>query len=477
MDSLIAAAARALAAGDALGALNRVSLREDPPALALRGIAMAQLGEHPRARELIKRAARGFGAHEELARARCVVAEAEVALAMRDLGGSPRALAAASATLAARDDRGNALHAKLIAVRRLLLLGRVDAAGAALNDLDARGLPPALRAVAELAAAEVALRSLRTAEAKAALGRAHAAAELTQVPALLAEVGEARAALERPAARRIAAGDEKALRLDEVEALLGSGTLVVDACRRGLRAGAAWIPLARRPLLFTLARTLAEAWPAGVDRDTLIERAFRMRRPDETHRARLRVEIGRLRKLVAPLARIDADARGFVLTPRAGSDVVVLVPPIDGDQAQLLALLADGVAWSTSALALALGDSQRTVAARARRARSRRPRPLDRAGARAALAGAAAGGIHDDLVTPRCAAGRVDLLGRHRIDVPNGARQMTPIAEKTAQDRRAQGHGATAPRSSASTAPSPAPRRWPASATTASASGSPAARS
>src|SRR6478735_9004846 len=216
MDSLIAAAARALAAGDALGALKRVSLRADPPALALRGIAMAQLGEHPRARELIRRAARGFGAREELARARCVVADAEVALAMRDLGGSPRALAAAAATLASRDDRANARHAKLIAVRRLLLLGRVDEAGAALAD--------------------VALRSLRTAEARAALARAHAAAEITQVPALLAEVGEARAALDRPAARRIAAGDEKALRLDEVEALLGSGALVVDACRRGLRA-------------------------------------------------------------------------------------------------------------------------------------------------------------------------------------------------------------------------------------------------
>ena len=361
MDSLIAAAARALAAGDALGALKRVSLRDDPPALALRGIAMAQLGEHPRARELIKRAARGFGAHEELARARCIVAEAEVALAMRDLGGSPRVLAAASATLEARADRSNALHARLIAVRRLLLLGRIDEAASALAELDARGLPPSLRAVAELAAAEVALRSLRTAEAEAALGRAHAAAELARVPALLAEVAEARAALDRPAARRVGAGREQALRLDEVEALLASGALVVDACRRGLRAGTGWLPLARRPVLFALARALAEPWPGSVDRDTLIERAFRTRRPDETHRARLRVEIGRLRKLAAPLAQIKADARGFALTPRGERDVVVLVPPIDGAQASLLALLADGVAWSTSALALALGDSQRTV--------------------------------------------------------------------------------------------------------------------
>jgi DprA winged helix domain len=361
MDSLIAAAARALVAGDALGALKRVSLREDPPALALRGIAMAQLGEHPRARELIKRAARGFGAHEELARARCIVAEAEVALAMRDLGGSPRTLAAASATLEARDDRGNALHAHLIALRRLLLLGRIDEAAVALARLDGRSLPPSLRAVAELAAAEVALRSLRTADASAALVRAHAAAELARVPALVAEVAEARAALERPAARRVGAGHEQTLRLAEVQALLASGALVVDACRRGVRAGSEWLPLARRPILFALARALAEAWPGGVDRDVLIERAFRMRRPDETHRARLRVEIGRLRKLASPLARIDADARGFALTPRGERDVVVLVPPIDGDQASLLALLADGVPWSTSALALAVGASQRTV--------------------------------------------------------------------------------------------------------------------
>ena len=414
MDSLITAAARALVVGDALGALKRVSLRNDPPALALRGIAMAQLGEHARARELLRRAARGFGAHEELARARCVVAEAEVALAMRDLRGSPRALATASATLEARADRANALQARLIAVRRLLLLGRLDEAASALASVGAgplpsrltapsggsersergggflgvRGLPPALLAVAELAAAEVALRSVRAAPARAALARAHDAAERARVPALLAEVAEARAALDRPAARCIHSGHEQPLRLAEVEALLASGALVVDACRRGLRAGATWRPLARRPVLFALARTLAEAWPADVDRDTLIARAFRTRRPNESHRVRLRVEIGRLRALAAPMARIEASARGFALiarpsgrsattspgeaappsgglvaalVPRGERAVVVLVPPIDGDQASLLALLADGAAWSTSALALALGASQRTV--------------------------------------------------------------------------------------------------------------------
>ena len=319
------------------------------------------MGEYSRARELLRRAARRFGAREKLARARCVVAEAEVALAMRDLRGSPGALATATAALEARGDRANALHARLIAVRRLLLLGRLDEAAAALARLDARFLPPPLLAVAELAAAEVALRSLRTAAAQAALARAHDAARRARVPALLAEVAEARAALERPAARRLDAGREQPLRLHEVEALLASGALVVDACRRGLRAGATWRPLARRPVLFTLARALAEAWPGDVDRRALIERAFEARHQDETHRARLRVEIGRLRKLAAPLARIEASERGFVLAPRSGRAVVVLAPPVEGEGASLLALLADGEAWSTSALALALGVSQRSV--------------------------------------------------------------------------------------------------------------------
>jgi hypothetical protein len=361
MDSLIASSARALAAGDALGALKRVALRNDPPALALRGIAMAQLGEHPRARELLRRAARGFGTHEELARARCIVAEAEVALAVRDIGSSPRALAAATVTLDAHGDRANALQARLIAVRRLVLLGRLDQAEAALARLDARGLPPALAAVAALTAAELALRSLQMNVAHAALTRAQEAATHAGVPALLAEVAEAQSALARPAARRVSAGHQHMLRLDEVAALLASDALVIDACRRGVGMGSAWKPLARRPVLFTLARVLAEAWPGDVDRDTLIARVFNTRRPDDSHRARLRVEIGRLRALVATLAQIDATTRGFALRPLDKREVVVLEPPIAGDQAALLALLADGEAWATSALALALGASQRTV--------------------------------------------------------------------------------------------------------------------
>ncbi|TYT25515.1 helix-turn-helix domain-containing protein [Luteimonas viscosa] len=361
MDSLIAASARALATGDALGALKRIALREDPPALALRGTAMAQLGEHVRARELLQRAARGFGAHEALARARCTVADAEVALAMRDLQPAPRALATAAATLERHGDPANAAHARLIAVRRLLLLGRLGEARGELRRLDGALLPPALAAIAGLATAELALRALRSTVARAALAQARAAAGRARIPALIAEVDAIGARLQQPVARRISADGEHPLQLHDVEALFASGALVVDGCRRGLRVADAWLPLARRPVLFALAQSLAAAWPGDAERDALIAAAFRIRHADETHRARLRVELGRLRALAEPWTAIDATARGFALVPHEAREVAVLAPPIEGEDASLLALLADGEAWSTSALALALGTSQRSV--------------------------------------------------------------------------------------------------------------------
>lgn len=361
MDALIAASARAIAAGDALAALKNVALRDDPPALALRGIAMAQLGEHARARELLRRAARAFRPHEALERARCVLAEAEVAFATRDLEAPSRSLAAAAATLAQHGDRANALHAQLLAARRAVLLGRLAEAARSLEAVPVHGLPSTLAAVAELTRAELALRALQPAAARAALARADQAAYRAGIPSLIAEVTEARGALDRPAARRLAAGTVQALRLDEVAALLASNAVVLDACRRGLACAGTWQPLARRPILFALAGALARAWPHDADRDALIATAFRTRHPDETHRARLRVEIGRLRALVKDIAGIEATQRGFALRAPPGAEVVVLAPPIDGEQASLLALLSDGAAWSTSALALALGASQRTV--------------------------------------------------------------------------------------------------------------------
>lgn len=364
MDALIIAAAHALAVGDPIAALQRVAVRQDPPALALRGIAMAQLGELALARQLLRRAARGFGTHEPVGRARCVLAEAEVAMAMRDLARSTHTLDTSAATLVAHADAANATHARLIAVRRLLLLGRIGEAEVARAALDPRALAsPALRAVAELVAAEIAVRQLHLADAAAALARARSAAAQAQIPALQAEIDDAAAALLQPAARcwQPAGAPPLPLPLAAVEAVLASPALVVDACRRGLQGGHQRISLQRRPVLFALLRALAEGWPAEVDRDALIARAFGARQPDETHRARLRVEVGRLRALAAPLLRVEARGRGFALVAREASEVVLLLPPIEGEQATLQALLSDGAAWSTSALALALGDSQRTV--------------------------------------------------------------------------------------------------------------------
>jgi len=361
MDPLITAAARALATGDPLGALKRVALREDPPALALRGIAMAQLGDLVRAKALLRRAARAFGPREAVARARCVVAEAEIALVSRDLGWSAKALDAARATLEEHGDRSNAAHARVLEVRRLVLIGSLDEAERNLAGLDPAPLPPASRTAYELVVAGIAMRRLRTKAARAALAGAERAARRARIPALTAEVESASLALDTPAARRIGKGEARPLLLEEVEALLGSEALVVDACRHVVREARTVVSLARRPVLFALARALGEAWPGDASRDTLVARAFEGRRADESHRARLRVEIGRLRAGLRGLAGIRATKRGFALAPRRAHEVVVLAPPIEEEHAAVLAFLVDGESWSSSALALALGTSQRTV--------------------------------------------------------------------------------------------------------------------
>ncbi len=361
MDSLITAAARALAAGDPLGALKRVALREDAPALALRGLAMAQLGDLVRAKALLRRAARAFGPRETVARARCVVAEAEIALVSRDLGWPAKALEAARVTLESHGDALNAAHARHLAIRRLLLIGRLDEAERDLATVDPTPFPPASRAAHELVIAGIAMRRVQSATARAALARAERAAREAGIPALLAEVYSAAQALTTPAARLLARDQERLLVLEEVEALLASAALVVDACRHAVRDVRSTVSLARRPVLFTLARALAEAWPAEVPRDALVARAFRGKRADESHRARLRVEIGRLRRLLKGLADVSATPRGFVLAPLRARDVIVLARPLEEKHGEVLAFLGDGESWSTSALAVALGASQRTV--------------------------------------------------------------------------------------------------------------------
>jgi hypothetical protein len=361
MDSLITAAAHALAAGDPLGALKRVALRDDAPALALRGIAMAQLGDLVRAKALLRSAARSFGPKEAVARARCVVAEAEIALVSRDLDWAAKALDAARATLEAHGDRVNAAHARYLEVRRLLLIGRLDAAERTLDQIDLTSLPPASRTVHELMLAGIAMRRLRAKAARAALARAENAARHAAIPALTAEIDSASRLLNTPAARLITRGEERPLVLEEVEALLASKAFVVDACRHVVRQENKLVSLAKRPVLFALARALGEAWPGDVPRDALIARAFRLKLTDESHRARLRVEVARLRRLLRTLAEVNATKRGFVLAPRSASEVVVLARPVEEKHAGVLAFLADGESWSSSALALALGAGQRTV--------------------------------------------------------------------------------------------------------------------
>jgi DNA-binding winged helix-turn-helix (wHTH) protein len=361
MDSMIIAAARALAAGDPLGALNRVALRDDAAALALRGIAMAQLGDLERARLLLRRAARAFGPREAVARARCALAEAEIALVTRDLGWPVKALESAHATLEHHGDILNAAHARHLAARRFLLTGRVDDAERAIADLDVSVFPPASRAAFELVVGGIALRRLRTRAARDALARAAMAAQAAGIPSLVAEVERASLVLDAPAARIVGRGAERPLLLEDVEAVLASDALIVDACRHAVRRAGTSRSLATRPVLFALARALGEAWPDDVARDVLLARAFGAKFVDDSHRARLRVEIGRLRVALRDIAEVRATKRGFALVSHRTDEVLVLARPVEEEHASLLALLDDGEAWSTSALALALGASQRTL--------------------------------------------------------------------------------------------------------------------
>ena len=361
MDSLITAAARALAAGDPLGALNRVALRDDAAALALRGIAMAQLGDFDRSKVLLRKAGRAFGPKEAMARARCVVAEAEIALVSRDLSWNMKALEAARTTLEAHGDHVNAAHARYLQIRRHLLIGHLDEAERLLATLDPVDFPPASHTAHELLVAGIAMRRLDTATARAALTRAERAARQARIPAQAAEVASASEVLTTPAARLIARGKEHPLLLEDVEALQASKALVVDACRHVVRDTRTTVSLARRPVLFALARALAEAWPADASRSMLIARAFRGKHADESHRARLRVEMGRLRTLLRKVANVSATKDGFALVAPRARDVVVLARPVEEQHASVLAFLADGEAWSSSALALALGTSQRSV--------------------------------------------------------------------------------------------------------------------
>jgi len=361
MDYAISIAARALAAGDPVAALNRIALRTDAPALALRGIAMAQLGDLDKARSLMRRASTAFGSKAAVARARCIVAEGEIALASRDLAWPMKRLDAARTVLEAYGDRANVGHVHAIEIRRLLLLGHLGEAEGKLADLNLSSLPVASRAACELVAAGIAMRRLQAQTAHAALERARQAARQTGISALNAEIESAWRMLSSPAARLIGRNEERLLILEEVQVLLAGAALVVDACRYGVSSAGSQVSLARRPVLFALARGLAQAWPGDASREALMAEAFGLKLTDESHRARLRVEMGRLRAALRSLAEVKATRRGFILVPSQADEVVVLARVIEEPHGAVLALLADGETWSSSALALALGNSQRSV--------------------------------------------------------------------------------------------------------------------
>lgn len=361
MDSAIGAAARALAVGDPLHALKYVALRNDARSLALRGIAMAQLGELPSAQNLLRRAEKAFEPSDPVARARCILARAEVALARRDLNGASRGLFAARELLAARGDHENALFAALLDVRRLTLLGEVSDAQVALDQLLLDGAPARLVSLAALATADLAVKRIDGETANAALARAREAAMQSRIPQLLAEVERLALRLASPVARLVRAGEQSPVYLQDLDTFAQPHELLVDGCRREIRWARHVVSLVRRPVLLELVVTLAEHAPSAAPRALLIERAFGARRVTESHRARLRVEVGRLRRLLGDLADVRASKVGYTLSPAKGRELGLLLPPNSGQASALLALLQSGETWATSALAEALGKSQRAV--------------------------------------------------------------------------------------------------------------------
>ena len=361
MDSALETAAQALSVFDPLAALKIVALREDPDALAMRGVAMAQLGDYGASRKLLERAAKAFRPNDSRAGARCLAARGEVSLACRDLADAGRAFDAALRELDAQGDRLNAAFVRVQRVRRLVLMGAVGEAAAMLRAIDLEDTPPRLRATADLVGADIAMRNLDPDGARQALVRARRAARFAAIASLSDEIERAAVDLEVPVARAVREGVEQHVDLDGVTAILRSNDLVVDACRRTIRVGSDVVSLVTRPVLMALAITLASACPHDASRASLVAAAFGGRRVTDSMRARLRVEIGRLRRSIADLADLMPTEQGYALQSRSRAGVVVLLPPAPGETSALLALLRGGESWTTSALATAMGTSQRTV--------------------------------------------------------------------------------------------------------------------
>ncbi|MCY1059226.1 HTH domain-containing protein [Nannocystis sp. SCPEA4] len=351
-------AARALATGSPLHALGLVGRDDSAPGLTLRGIAYAQLGDLDLARSALEQAAAGATDPLTLARARAALVEVA-------LGSGAPAQAAAAATTAADalerlGDARNAAMQRLVRARAEVLLGRLNEARRAVEAVLAGDLAPDLRAVASLVQAEIAVRTLASTTARDALARARGALELAPHQLLARAVDALEHELARPVARLWRDGLTSDADLFTIEAASRGELLLVDACRRLVIGGRVTVPLARRSVLFALLLVLARAWPAAVARDELAARAFAVRRVNDSHRARLRVELGRLRKLMDGLgAGPTATGDGYVLASQR--DVAVLLPPADDEVARLGLLLGDGASWSAQALAEHAGVSLRTA--------------------------------------------------------------------------------------------------------------------
>jgi len=359
VDAPLTAAARALALGDALSALKWLGLRTDAAARAMRGAALSQLGEFARAKAQLRAALRALGPGDGLLRARCLAAEAEIALSLGDLHWSAEPVARAVAELEAAGDSRNAAYLQLVAARAALRLGRPEDAERLLRHAKLAPAAPLERTFAELVRVELAAKRGDPDVLTAALASASAAADRAAIPALVSEVARIRDHYEGPTAVITSRGKARTASFCEVCALGRSADVVIDGGGREVRSSGDCISFARRPVLFELLRILAEAWPEAVSRDLLIKRAFGARRLNESHRIRLRVEVGRLRKFVRRRLAVIAKEPGYALF--ANHEVALVMPLEESPASRVLSLMHGGEPWSASSLALALGVSERTV--------------------------------------------------------------------------------------------------------------------
>ncbi len=358
LDSELELAARALAGGDALRALSLVGRAKSALGLALRGIAYAQLGDLELARAALAQAA--AEADDAVLRARVRAALVEVALGEGDPARAAALARASAEELARLGDARNAAMQRLVMARAEVLLGRLGEARSTIAAVLAAELPPDVRAVASLAEAEIATRALSALDAQSALLRARSELENAPNRLLESELGALENELSNHVARLEQRGATRAADHFVIEEASSGDLFLVDACRRLAIAGRARIPLAKRPVLFLLLLELARAAPASVPRDELASRAFQSRRVNASHRSRLRVEIGRLRKLLADLgAELVATPDGYALASHR--EIALLVPRAEDDATRVAILLGDGASWSAQRIAENAGISKRTA--------------------------------------------------------------------------------------------------------------------